>query len=99
MADPTPLAAPDPLSALVTQLIANPPSQAALATEAKSLLQSRTVWSAVIAIAAGFLKDHVHLNITAADQASLVTDLLALLQYGGAVGAIVFRVLATKAVA
>ena len=93
MADTT---QPDPLEQVLAELVAKP--QSAALNDAKTFLQSRTVWSALIGIGASFLQAHGHL-ISNADQASLVNDALTLVQYGGFVGAILFRVLATKTVA
>lgn len=84
---------------IIAEILAHPPTTSAgLLADCKTLLQSRTVICALIGIVAAFLKDHGH-ALSAGDQTSLVTDILSLVQYAGLVGAIVFRVLATKAVA
>lgn len=95
---PVPASPADPFQQILADVLTNPVTATAALGEAKSLLESRTIWAALVGVAASFLKDHGHV-ISAADQLSLVNDALSLIQYGGFVGAILFRVLATKAVA
>lgn len=61
----------------------------------KSLLHSKTVWSAVIAILAGLSAAFGH-DIAPADQAELVNSISGLIAAGGGIGAIVGRVVARK---
>lgn len=96
--NPVPASSSDDLTHLLATILQTPPTTpGGLLSDAKSLLTSRTVICALIGIVAAFLKDH-GTTISATDQASLVTDVLSLIQYGGLVGAILFRVLATKAI-
>lgn len=59
----------------------------------KGILQSKTVWAAIISLVAYVL--HAY-NIADIDQDATVSSILQVVQVGGMIGAGVFRVTATK---
>jgi hypothetical protein len=66
--------------------------------EVKGILESKTFWSATLAILAGVL-GIFHYSFSATDQASLVDMIAGLAASLGGVGAIIGRVMASKKIA
>ena len=67
----------------------------AIEEDTKKYLKSRTLWALAVSALAAWAKGHGH-DISGADQALIVTDVLGLVQYGALAAAALFRVLATK---
>lgn len=63
----------------------------------KGMLQSKTVWALIIAGLAKLAQTRGWI-LSAEDQGTLVDDILQLIQYGGLVAGMIFRVTATKLV-
>jgi len=62
--------------------------------DVKSILQSTTIWSAAIAVAASTLSIF-HIDFSSADQAAAVQDIYAIVTAVGGLGAIYGRIRAT----
>lgn len=65
--------------------------------QVKGILQSRTVWSLIVAGGAA-VAAHAGFTVSDADKAELINDALQVAEYGGMIAAAIFRITATKVV-